>query len=292
MKLQFSGHETFICKHFWLKKGYDFINQSRNFNDESAVVDLGVGKNMVASISYWLKAFGICESDNQITKLGHYIFHDRTGKDPYIESIGTLWLLQYNLIKTNKASIYSLFFNFFKKGKTEFSKEQFSKFLIKHAEQEIKVNTNTINSDIAVFIRNYLASQSKNSKLDVEEEFSNLLTDLELLKTYQVENIDGKTSEWYKAENGLQVDLPSEIVLYTILDNLNYSKSISFRDLLNGFNSPGAVFSLNEEGLYQKLEDITSQHKNIIYKETAGIKELQIKGQINKEEILNGYYKA
>ena len=59
MKFQFSGHESFICKHFWLKKGYDFISHKGNFNDESAVVELGVGKNMVASISYWLKAFGV-----------------------------------------------------------------------------------------------------------------------------------------------------------------------------------------------------------------------------------------
>ena len=46
MKLQFSGHESFICKHFWLKKGYDFIIHKGNFNDESAVIDLGVGKNI------------------------------------------------------------------------------------------------------------------------------------------------------------------------------------------------------------------------------------------------------
>src|SRR5258705_1730760 len=107
MKLQFSGHESFICKHFWLKKGYDFINEKGNFNDESAVVDLGVGKNMVGSISYWLKAFGITDQSNHITDLGKYIFNDRTGKDPYIESLGTLWLLHYNLIKTGQASIYS-----------------------------------------------------------------------------------------------------------------------------------------------------------------------------------------
>jgi len=62
MKLQFSGHDSFICKHFWLKKGYDFIDNGKNFNNEMAGVDLGVGKNMVTAINYWLKAYGITDS--------------------------------------------------------------------------------------------------------------------------------------------------------------------------------------------------------------------------------------
>lgn len=290
MKFQFSGHESFICKQFWLKKGYDFITHSGNFNDESAVVELGVGKNMVISISYWLKAFGITDQSNKITPLGHFIFNDKTGRDPYIESIGTLWLLHYNLVKTAKASIYSIFFNDFKRGKTEFTKDQLAKFVIKQAEQEGNVNPNTINNDIAVFIRNYLVADYKTGKPDIEEEFSNLLIDLELMQSYQSVNADDRLIEWYKVENVARPDLPSAIVLYSILDNNVYGKSIPFRDLLTGIDSPGSVFALNEEGLYQKIEDITKEYKNITYKETAGVKEFQIKGNLNKEEILNGYY--
>ncbi|MCW3114648.1 MAG: hypothetical protein JWR18_3044, partial [Segetibacter sp.] len=85
MKLQFSGHDSFICKHFWLKKCYDFIQQgTRGFNDELAVVDLGVGKNMVTAISYWLKAYGVTDNSNTVTELGHYLFNERTGVDPYL----------------------------------------------------------------------------------------------------------------------------------------------------------------------------------------------------------------
>lgn len=58
MRYSFSGHESFYCKSLWLKKGYDFLTEGRSFLDEDAVVRLGVGKNMVTSIRYWLKAFG------------------------------------------------------------------------------------------------------------------------------------------------------------------------------------------------------------------------------------------
>ena len=41
-KLSFSGHEKFHCRQFWLKKGYDFLCDARNFSDDDAVVAFGV----------------------------------------------------------------------------------------------------------------------------------------------------------------------------------------------------------------------------------------------------------
>lgn len=294
MKLQFSGHESFICKHFWLKKGYDYIVKNNDFNSESAVIGLGVGKNMVTSISYWLKAFGLLDSNNSRTELANYIFDEKNGYDPYIENLATVWLLHYSLIKTNKASVYSLFFNDFRKGRTDFTKEQFLSYVrrILEGEGQKNINSNTINSDISVFIRNYLKPSFKETKIDIEEDFSSLMIDLDLMKSYKAENAEGKIVEWYKVENSLQVDLPPEIVLFSILDNDAYSKSISFKELLVGPNSPGNIFALNEEGLYQKLDTIVKNTKGLTYTETAGIRELQIKSSITKWDILNGYYKG
>ena len=56
-KPTFSGHESFACRLFWLKKGYDFLRAEGNFADLGAVANLGVGRNMVTSIAYWVKAF-------------------------------------------------------------------------------------------------------------------------------------------------------------------------------------------------------------------------------------------
>jgi hypothetical protein len=294
MKLQFSGHESFICKHFWLKKGYDFIVKNNDFNSESAVIGLGVGKNMVTSINYWLKCFGLLDSNNETTELANYIFDDKKGSDPYIENLATVWLLHYSLIKTNKASIYSIFFNDFRKGRTDFTKDQFLSYVrrILEGEGQKSINSNTINADISVFIRNYLKPSFKETKIDIEEDFSSLMIDLDLMKSYKAENAEGKIVDWYKVENSLQIDLPPEIVLFSILDNQAYGKSISFKELMVGPNSPGNIFALNEEGLYQKLDTIVKKTKGLTYTETAGIRELQIKSSVNKWDILNGYYKG
>jgi len=293
MKLQFSGHESFICKHFWLKKGYDYISNNGNFNNESAVIGLGVGKNMASSISYWLKSFGLVDQDLNPSELADTLFEDKKGLDPYIENLASVWLLHYSLIKTNKASIYSLFFNDFRKGRSEFTKDQLSNFIqrILLDEKLQNVNSNTILSDINVFVRNYLKPSYKETKIDIEEDFSSLMIDLDLMKSFKAENADGKIVEWYEVANKIQIDLPAEVVLYTILDNETYGKSISFKELLVGHNSPGAIFALNEEGLINKIDQLVKNYKGLTYTETSGTRELQIKKSLNKWDILNGYYK-
>jgi len=292
VKLQFSGHDSFVCKHLWLKKGYDYLLDNKSFSSESAVVDLGVGKNMVNSISYWLKSFGLIDEKGKPNELSQYIFGKRNGVDPYIENLGTIWLLHYKLIETNKASIYNLVFNQFRKGRSEFTREQLLTFVkrLLDAERLKGFNANTVNNDIGVFFRTYLKPYYKESKIDIEEDFSSLLIDLDLINVHKAENAEGKLVDWYKVENKVQADLPAEIVLYTILDNPAYGKSISFKDLLTSYNSPGSVFAINEEGLLSKIEIFTARYKSITFTESAGIRELQFRGSINKYDVLNAYY--
>src|SRR5687768_11967592 len=96
-KYSFSGHESFQCRQLWLKKGFDYIKTGKSFNSADAVVDLGVGKNMVASIRYWLKAFNIVDSKEQITEFGELILGDN-GYDKFLEDDASLWLLHYHLV--------------------------------------------------------------------------------------------------------------------------------------------------------------------------------------------------
>jgi hypothetical protein len=66
------------------------------FNDEMAVVELGVGKNMVASLRYWGRAFGTINENDLPTQIAEYIFGE-TGQDVYLEDFATIWLLHYHL---------------------------------------------------------------------------------------------------------------------------------------------------------------------------------------------------
>lgn len=277
-QFSFSGHETFVCKQFWLKKGYDFVRQEKKFSDSRAVVDLGVGKNMVSAINFWLKAFGMTEQ-NELTEMAHYLFGEE-GKDIYLEDIGSIWLLHYYLIKTERASIYSLFFNEFLKEKPEFNKEKLKSWLINRTES--KFAENTIDRDIDVLLRTYL--KPKNSK-SIEKDFINIFVGLGLL-VEKDKKINVVIDE--------KPNVPASIFLYTILDNPDFANtnSMSLKDLRFAKNSVGLVFGMTNDGIYQKIKELEGLYpESLIFTETAGNPVLQFKEKIDKTKILNDYYK-
>ncbi|HKK46462.1 MAG TPA: DUF4007 family protein [Balneolaceae bacterium] len=283
--LRFSGHETFHCRNLWLKKGYDFIHDNdKGFNDETAVVDLGVGKNMVGSINFWYKAFGFYNND----KLSNDLFSE-DGYDPYLEDIGTIWLLHYLLVKTNRASIYSILFNQFRKERVEFTKDHLINYLMSYSEARGESNSeNTIEKDVGVFIKNYVRPSKTDSKKNIEDLYSSLLMELGLVK--QMEHIEEDNRDWYRFELGEKESLPIEIFLYSILNNDQFGNSISIQSLLNDENAPGNIFLLSPDDLINKIELLVNHYNGLVYKEDAGLKELQITTDFNEEHILEDYY--
>lgn len=290
MKISFSGHETFVCRQFWLKKGFEHLLAKRSFNDDDAVVHLGVGKNMTTSIKFWLRGFNIITDEDQVTKFGDYLFE---GKDPYLEDTASLWLLHYSIIKSEKVFIFNSFFNQFLKEKNEFTKPQLISFLKRKTEENgIKhFSDKTYDSDANVFLRTY--NRANDGKADIEEETANLLVELNLIRPFTRLAIDGKTSiQWFKVIRESRENLPLEILAYSILDIYgNQVQSISFKDLLEGVNSPGNIFCLTERGLEERLIELSeSWSMEFNYNETAGNRVLQIKRELNKWEILSKYY--
>lgn len=287
-KLTFSGHETFHCRHFWLKKGYDFIINNYRFSDPDSVVKLGVGKNMVSSIRFWMHSFGLVDSDEELTPLAHHIFGPE-GFDPYLENIGTIWLLHYHLVKAQKASIYFLFFNEFRRGRTEFNKGQLEKFIEgKCKEFGNTTSPNSIAKDVGVFLKNYV--RPKNQTRNIEDEFSSIFIDLELIQEIGV--LESAGSTWYRINFSEQESLADDLVLYSILDQYDElnRQSIPFSNLMTDDKNPGKVFMLSANGLVHKIESLENKDPGIVFKEDAGRKELQLKPEFDKWEILRKYY--
>jgi Protein of unknown function (DUF4007) len=284
--LKFSGHETFQCKQFWLKKGFDFVTGGKNFNSPNAVSELGVGKNMVAAINFWTKSFGVIDEEFNTTELGKFIFGE-TSRDEYLEDIGTVWLLHYSLVTNARASIYNLVFNEFSRERLEFTKEQVHNFLKRKCfeKSDTLYNPATIDKDINTFLKNYLRPQRSIGKSEIEEDYSALLIELELFSSKRIEKND-----FYSFEIRQRKNIPIEIILFSILDRFD-NNAISFNDLMLLDNSPGKVFCLNRDGMYDKIEEIIEKYKDISFTQTAGNEVLQVNANINKWEMLDGYYK-
>lgn len=292
-KFRFSGHESFPLKHFWPLKGTQFLNANNSFSEQSAVVHLGVGKNMVSAIKFWLRSLGLTDENDNIQEIAKYLFGNK-GVDRYIEDIGTIWLLHYYLVKTNRASIYYLIFNEFSKERIEFTKNNLLSFLkrvtLKVNSNYLNLNINTINADISVFLRNYLKPKFKDSKISIEDDYSGLFFDLELITHYKKENSENKIQDYFILNRDFRDKLPAEVLLFTILDNNNHEYSISFNELLTGYNSPGNIFLLNKEGLFSIIQQLLKKYSFITYSQTAGNQLIQFSKKPDKFEILNNYY--
>ena len=279
VKYTFSGHESFYCKSLWIKKGYDFVLANKDFNAPNAVVDLGVGKNMVSSIRYWLRAFGLLDEGHP-TNIADYLFNNEKGKDPYIEDLGTLWLLHYLLIKTDLASIYSLFFlDFHKEKNNEFTREQLQLFLKrKNAETRYTnlYNENTVKRDIGVLLQNYVTPQKEKPN----EDFSALLITLNLIKQ------QAESKELYFNTKG-KAELIPEIFLYAIIDDKKEENIISFDQLMD----LALVFCLSKVELVDTILLLVEKYpKSLRYTDDGGIKQLFFLQEINKNEVLEKHY--
>lgn len=278
-KYIFSGHESFFCRSLWLKKGYDFVVDNGDFNDPKAVVTLGVGKNMVASIRYWLRAFGII-FENKCTKLAGLLLNTETGWDPYLEDLGTLWLLHYLLIKTEYATIYSLFFRYFRRERSgEFTKDQLQLFLKRKFDESgngALYNENTVKRDIGVLLLNYVSpTQSKTN-----EDYSAILLPLNLVKQSNDKNY------FYFNDTAKSTVVP-EIFLYSVLDVKKRDKAVSFDTLLD----LASIFCMSKTELVDMLHNFTATYPNSIqYSDNSGIRQLLFLQDMDKDDVLAQYY--
>lgn len=279
-KYVFSGHESFPCRMLWPIKGYDYIVKGNNFNDPNSVVELGVGKNMVASIRYWLKALGMTEQDKPTT-LANYLFGKEHGKDRYIESLGTLWLLHLLLVITQEATLYNILFLRYQKERKQFDKEQMQNYvkrLMTEDDKQKQFNANTVGKDFNVLVQNY--TQPSNPKS--YEDYSSLLIDLNLIRHDKSDkvftfNIEGKRS------------VPLEIFFYAILMMKGEDRTVAYDTLQN----VGLVFCMTDIEVIEMMRQIDNEYSEYVqYSDNSGIRQLLFKEdkKIDPIDLLNRYY--
>lgn len=286
VKLSFSGHETFQCRHFWLKKGYEFIIKNGDFKSSNALIELGVGKNMISSISYWLKVFSICDNQFSLTEFSKKIFNEN-GFDPYLEDIGTQFLLHFNLMNnSNIASIYKLTFEDFRRTRitSEFTEKQLFDFISKKIIQDgYSFSEKSIKNDIRVFLKTYFGGSKRTAK-SIEDDFSSILLGLEFIKPVQDIFIDGE--QLFRIQYHEQNLLNPLLFLFAILSVFENEESISVEAIQNKISD---VFLCNREGTEEKLNKL-DEYGLIVFKQDAGRKEIQIKKIKDKWEVLSKYY--
>jgi len=287
---KYSGHETFPFRYPWMNKIADGVSQKKapiSFRDhDRAMVEFGVGKNMVQSMQHWGKALGVLEPEgDRLTAFGNLIFPSKKGLDPYLEDPNTIWLLHWKLARNDsQATTWWWVFNRFDGG--WFTRKQlFEQFNAALTFQDKSIARKTLEKDIQVFIQSYVGGLKpgvvKEDTLDCP------LTELMLIRS--VKTSDGR----FQFVHGEQQSLSHAIFTYALVEYLesrvgeSLTGTVSFEELWNGENSPGRVFRLSERSLLRRLAKVTKTERGLRFDETAGLKQLTVSGALpDKEELL------
>ena len=290
--MRFSGHDTFHCKEQWLLKGLQLVNNqgyTSFLKNDEAIGILGVGKNMVRSFHFWLKAFHLLDEQDNLTDYANLVFLTEK-HDPYLEKESSLWLLQYLLCSKNYATIYPLIFSDYFQDKVsfEFSEFQIVSFIsrILNDKKIKKFTPNTLKSDYNVFLKTYVLPQ-KNIKT-IEDDYSTPLISLKLISRTNRKN--HLNQNIYRLEKKINISLSEQLFGFCLLDLFKDENAINFEQIQQTL---GSFFCLSTEGLEEVVSRLCDSHKEFVYKNDAGVRQIQIKNTSDdfKKELFQFIYK-
>lgn len=293
-QFSFCGHETFSLRLNWLKKAVDIVHKKSDiFNSDSAIVQFGVGKNMVRSIRHWSLATEIIEKDPASTKhniyrvseFGNYLF-GRQGVDPYCEDTATLWLLHWLLCcSTDHSTLWHFVFGHWRGGSLELRtlKPALQKWL-EDRNSSLPSDT-TLKRDFQCLIHTYVPKHRPKSYLENIVEFA--LVSLGLVF---------EDSGSIYLHQGHRQNLPPEIFAYTVLDywNRNFQEvnTLSVKNVLMHRASPGQIFLLSEEHAFQLVTQIEAfEDPPFRFDSTAGIHQFYRMPHVQPKDMLERYYR-
>ena len=278
-KYTFGRHGSFQLRYGWLTKGFlAFKEDSNVFASDDSTVTLGVGKNMVNSIAYWLRAADIL-GHNGFTRFGEKLLGDF---DTYLEDDATLWLLHLKLAQNIElsTSIYWLFNHF---HKTNFTTNEAFVALQEFIDTNRNTQTseNTIKMDISVILRMYAPHKSKQTQID-----DMLESPLSLLKL--IEYHDGR----YYFTQSKRDQIPIEVIAYAIKEYFPNEKIIPVKELMYGEQlALNKVLKISEDSLLGYLESLVDKYpKDYQLREDAGIFQLHISSKVEGLTYLKQYY--
>jgi hypothetical protein len=296
--MYFAKHETFHIREGWLFKGMNAIKTAEAegqpatiFLDRDAPERLGIGRNMVRALRFWMQATGLAREEKEqskivqrLTSFGEWVWqHDR-----YLEDEGTLWLVHYRLVtQKDQASSWYWFFNHF--STTTFGYETCLQALNDWVISEVpdqKIAKSSLKKDVDILLRTYIPSERVTTPENLME---SPLSRLGLLS-----NVGNRREPLYRREQTDPSRLPVLILLYVLIDQQQIKRpdtfQVSLGQVLREPMNVGQVFNLTTAVLADLLTTLNKQYPDlsIRFVRTAGLDELDLP-TIESDQILARY---
>lgn len=293
MAMKFRAHDTFFIRKGWLSKGMERVVGKPDLfvdKEENPMDILGIGANMVKALRYWLQAVGLTSEPvsgrriQALTDFGQCVYaHDR-----YIEELGTLYLLQYQLAKQKEeATAWYFFFNIF--NMSEFTKEEFVQEMqnyILMSDEDGSVALRSLNDDFACIINTYLPRYKTSSdKISPENNIDCPFGELGIV------DIANKKRKTFKKSIPAAKTFNPWVVLSVIEDQADGREEIGLNELLTSPCNIGKIFNLDAITMLDILHDIENIGMLKIIR-TAGLDVIHLSKRMTFIECVDHYYES
>ncbi|AIQ45036.1 hypothetical protein R70723_03295 [Paenibacillus sp. FSL R7-0273] len=260
--MAYARHQSFYIRDKWFSKGLKAVKQNnRFFFNDYAFETVGLGKNMLESLKYWLFAFDVLEETivegqriHSLTELGEILFqHDRL-----LQKNESLAILHYHLVRNTNdySTVFDWYFNRYRE--TSVSKpDLLSSFITWVSQNEVKeISENSLKRDIDCLIQFYTKTPDEN---DPEDGMFSPFSKLTLMKSE-------RSGEGFDTIKKITPELNViEIVpLYYILlnsDAIPEDRLISVDEIVKGDNLWGKIFNLSRNKVVEALNILTNHEK-------------------------------
>lgn len=287
--MRFGGHESFAVREGWLARGLELLSEApEQLTHQYSEDYLGVGRNMAKSIRHWLHATGLSEGSGspidplKPTALGELVRR----YDPHFLDLGTWWMLHINLVlRPQQAYSWTWFFNQW--AIPRFERGPCIESLKRYAAVNLgrSPSPKTVERDVATLLQSYARSVPPRRD-DPEDSSDSPFQDLGLLSHFP-------STGAYRLNFGPKA-VPSTIFGYALAAQREVAarEDLSISELERGVSSPGRLFLLRGDDIYDLLTSYESQDAGrFAVRSQAGERGLRLGRIASPEEWASIHYR-
>jgi hypothetical protein len=273
-------------------------------DDESAMVSLGVGKNMVRSIRFWSQVTGMAEplprnAGYQPTKIGKLVLGDG-GLDPFLEDIRTLWLIHWNLSTNIENPLLAWDYLLNKWQETDLVQSRILKELQQEASKlDDNLSMVTLEQHFETFLHTYIPTRGRKGEVQ-EDNLDCPLVELGLLSKVgerETDKVPGRREPIFNFNREEKPEITSELFIYCLNDFWQKrhptDETLLFREIAHGHGSPGRVFKLAEEDIRFRVDRLARETDGYFsYNESSVLQQVRRKNWRSQDMLLKAIYSS
>ena len=279
VKIKLQGHEKFSLREGWINKALQVLPENPDVFTRKDATDLfGIGSNMVKSLRYWMRAFGLTNAaGTELSEMGKLI----ANYDPFLEKPFTLWMMHSYIAKNiEDATSWYMYFN--RCDAEDLDKNEIESILLREVKKYAAGTTfseKSLSNDVDVLLNMYSKNKEKS---DPEDKNISPFSQLALVK-----KIEGRYLKCHPNKK----DFSEMIVLYELSMRLLDAESISIESAVNDEKGLAKIYNLSSV-MANDYFDRLDAAGYIRVDRTAGLDMIYPVMKLNPMGIIEEYYKS